>query len=350
MSFTGRFCLRCGKKESSDEPLIDGLCVDCFVKEKPIVSIPDKIALVRCPVCGSLHMSSSWIPVLGDEKELLLYYIEETVLRKGKTHPALKNTQVVVLSTGNNRAELLVRSLFMNKPAEQVFVINYKISTKLCPKCLSIKTRDYEAILQIRFVGMPAEGVKKRITKLIGSMRSISSNITDFEELREGIDIKFSSVSVARQAASYLQGVLGGYVMESWKLHGIVGGKRRGKLSIVLRIPQLVPGDLIYFKDTVMEVLNIQKDKLLLRDLARDEVLKIDVRSLTRGEFRLLSPNDYLISECEVLDFRNGEVTAKCVEGSIIKTSFPKYLSIGEVIQVITYRDSKYVRRQAGRG
>lgn len=342
--------MRCGKKESSDEPLIDGLCVDCFIKERPIVGIPDKITLVRCPVCGSLYMSGSWVPMFGDEKESLLYYVEETVLKKGKTHPAFKDAQVVVLSTGNNRAELLVRSSFLGKPVEQVFVINYKLSSKLCPRCLSVKTRDYEAILQIRFVGLPAEEVKKRITKLIGSVRSISSNITDFEELREGVDIKFGSVSVARQAASYLQGVLGGYVMESWKLHGVVRGRRRGKLSIVLRIPQLVPGDLIYLRDSLMEVLNIQKDKLVLRDLARDEVLKIGMKSLTRNEFRLLGPDDYVVSECEVLDFRSGEVTAKCVDGTIVKTSFPKHLSVGEVIQVITYRDSKYVRRQAGSG
>lgn len=338
--------MRCGKRESSVEPLIDGLCVECFVRERPIVSIPDKLILVRCPVCGSLYMSGSWVPLSGDDEELLRYYVDEALIKKGKTHPAFSDTQVVVLSASNNRAELLVRSLFSGKSVEQVFIANYRVEARLCPKCLSVKTRDYEAVLQIRFVGRPAEGVKKRITKLIGSVRSISSNITDYEELREGIDIKFSSVSVARQAASYLQGMLGGYVGESWKLHGIVRGKRHGKLSIVLRIPQLVPGELIDFRDSLMEVLSIQKDKLVLRDLAKDEVLKMSVKSLTRDEFRLLSPDDYSVSECVVIEFKNSEVTARCMEGKTIKTNYPKYLSVGERIQIITYRDSNYVRRQ----
>ncbi|MEM1603367.1 MAG: NMD3-related protein [Zestosphaera sp.] len=349
MSFAGRFCLRCGKRETSNEPLIDGLCVDCFVRERPIVSVPDKIALVRCPVCGSLYMSGSWIPSTGNDEELIRYYIDEAVIKKGKTHPAFKDIQVAVLSTGNNRAELLIKSSFAGKSVEQAFIVSYKIDARLCPKCLSVKTRDYEAVLQIRFVGEPTEGVKKRIAKLIGSVRSISSNITDYEELREGINVKFSNVSVARQAASYLQGMLGGYVKESWKLHGIVRGKRHGKLSIVLRIPQLVPGDLIDFRDSLMEVLSIQKDKLVLRDLARDEVLKIGVKSLTRDEFRLLSSEDYAVSECVVTDFKNYEVIARCEEGATVKTSFPKYLSVGERIQIITYRGSNYVKRLAGR-
>lgn len=350
MSSTGRFCLRCGKRESSDEPLIDGLCVDCFVRERPIVSIPDRISLVRCPVCGSLYMSGSWVPLAGDDRELLQYYINEAIIKKRKTHQAFKDTQVLILSTDNHRAELLVKALFIGKQVEQLFVINYKIDNKLCPKCLSIKTRDYDAILQIRFVGEPAEEMKKKITKLVGSVRSISSNITDYEELREGINIKFSNISVARQAANYLQGILGGYIKESWKLHGMVRGKKHGKLSIVLRIPQLIPKELIDFKDSLMEILSIQKDKLVLRDLAKDEILRISMKSLTSSGFRLLSPNDYTVSECEVLDFKNGEVTARCAEETVVKVSFPKYLSIGEKIQVITYRDSRYVRRQVETG
>jgi len=345
VSFSGRFCLRCGKKESDGEPLIDGLCVDCFIKERPIVSIPDKIDLIRCPVCGSLYMSGSWVPLSGSDEELILYYINEAVIKKGKTHPAFKNIEAHVLSASNYRAELLVRSLFAGKLVEQVFVVNYKIDSRLCPKCLSVKTRDYEALLQVRFVGEPTKEVKKKITKLLGSVRSINSNITDYEELREGINVKFSNVSVARQAANYLQSVLGGYVKESWKLHGVVRGKRYGKLSIVLRIPQLRPGELVGFRDSLMEVLNIQKDKLVLRDLARDEVLEVSIRSLTKGEFRLLNPSDYAVSECEVIDFKNSEVTAECTDGVTIKTRFPKYLGVGEKIQIITYRDSRYVRR-----
>lgn len=347
MSFSGRFCLRCGKKESDEEPLIDGLCVDCFIKEKPIASIPDKIVLIRCPVCGSLYISGSWVPLSGGDEELILYYVNEVVIKKGRTHPAFKNTQVHVLSATNYRAELLARSLFAGRRVEQAFIVNYKVDSRLCPKCLSVKNRDYEAILQIRFVGEPAKEVKKKITKLLGSVRSISSSITDYEELREGIDVKFSNVSVARQAANYLQGMLGGYVKESWKLHGVVRGKRHSKLSIVLRIPQLRPGELVGFRDSLMEVLSIRKDKLVLRDLASDEVLEVSVRSLTKGEFKLLNPSDYVISECEVIDFKNSEVTAACMDGVTLKTRFPKYLSIGEKIQVITYRDLRYVRRQA---
>lgn len=340
--------MRCGKIESSAEPLIDGLCVECFVRERPIVSMPDKLVLIRCPVCGSLYMGGSWVPLSGDDEELLRYYIDEVLIKKGKTHPLLSDIHVTVLSASNNRAELLVRSSLSGKSVEQIFMVNYRVEARLCPTCLSVKTRDYEAVLQIRFVGRPAEGVKKRIAKLIGSVRSISNNITDYEELREGIDIKFSSVSVARQAASYLQGVLGGYVGESWKLHGVVRGKRRGKLSIVLRIPQLIPGELIDFRDSLMEVLSIQRDKLVLRDLARDEVLKMSVKSLTKDEFRPLGPGDYSVSECVVVEFKNREVTARCMEGKTVKANYPKYLSVGERIQIITYRDSSYVRRQAG--
>lgn len=112
----------------------------------------------------------------------------------------------MVTNANNNRAEVLVRSSFTGKPVEQVLTINYRIEARLCPRCLSVKTRDYEAILQVRFAGKPSEAVRRRVGKLISSVRSISSNVTDYEELREGVDVKFSNVSAARQAANYLQG------------------------------------------------------------------------------------------------------------------------------------------------
>jgi len=345
MSFTGRFCLRCGRRESDEEPLIDGLCPDCFLKERALAKIPNNVVLVRCPVCGSVYVGGSWTPTSGSDEEALRYYIVETVIKKGKTHKSFKDVQLAVLNASNNRAEVLVRSFFRGKPVEQAFTINYRIEAKLCPKCLSVKIRDYEAILQVRFTGEPSEGMRRRVSKLISSVRSISSNVTDYEELREGVDVKFSNVSAARQAANYLQGVLGGYIKESWKLHGVVGGKRYGKLSIVLRIPQLIPGELIVFRNSLMEVLDIQRDKLVLRDLTRDEVIKTSFKSLTKEGFRELSPEDYLIDECEVTKFEEGRVTASCVSGAMVEASFPKHLSVGERIQVITYKDSKYVKR-----
>ncbi|MCC6033747.1 MAG: hypothetical protein LM561_06720 [Desulfurococcaceae archaeon] len=348
MSFTGRFCLRCGKRESDEEPLIDGLCLDCFLKERALAKIPNNVVLVRCPVCGSVYVSGSWVPTSGGDEEALSHYIVETVVKKGKTHESFKDVQVVVTNAGNNRAEVLVRSSFMSKPVEQAFTINYRVEARLCPRCLSVKTRDYEAILQVRFAGEPSEVVRRRVGKLISSVRSISSNVTDYKELREGVDVKFSNVSAARQAANYLQGVLGGYIKESWKLHGVVGGKRHGKLSIVLRIPQLIPGELIVYRNSLMEVLDIQRDKLVLRDLTKDEVVKTSFKSLTKEGFRQLSPEDYAVDECEVIKFEEGRLTASCVSGAVVEASFPKHLSVGERIQVITYKDLKYVKRLRG--
>lgn len=92
-------------------------------------------------------------------------------------------------------------------------------------------------------------------------------------------------------------------------------GKRHGKLSIVLRIPQLIPGELIVYRNSLMEVLDIQKDKIVLRDLTRDEAVKTSFKSLTKEGFRQLSPEDYVIDECEVTKFEEGKLTASCVSG-----------------------------------
>lgn len=344
MSASRRFCLRCGKLESPEEPLIEGLCLDCFLKERRLVRLPNKVTLVRCPVCGSLYVNGSWIPLNGGDAEALQYYLTEAIIKKGPANPSLLETNAEVLDVYGGQAELLVKSSFRGRPIEQKLTILYDIVGRLCPRCLNIKARNYEAILQIRFAGSPSRELTKRITRLLGERRSICDSMTDYEELREGIDVKFSNVSVARHAATYLQSVFGGYVTESWKLYGVVKGRRHSKLAIVLRVPAFAAGDLIDLKGRLAEVLEIKKDRVTVRGLGEGGVMNLSLRSIVKEGFRVLSTADYSIIRCLITDVLDNEVVAECEDGEVIKSVALKPLKVGDTVLSLTYKDMKYLK------
>ncbi|MEM0014470.1 MAG: NMD3-related protein [Zestosphaera sp.] len=344
MSTSRRFCLRCGRSETPDGPLVEGLCLDCFLRERHLVRLPSKVTLVRCTVCGSLYIKGSWTPFHGGVTEALQYYLREAVLKKDVVNPNLSGIDIDVLGIYGGHAELLIRASLKGRLVEQKLATTYEVVGRLCPRCLNSKVRNYEAVLQIRFTGDPPRDLVRRIARILGESRSISESVTDYEELHEGVDVKFSNVSVARHAATYLQNLLGGYVTESWKLHGVVKGRRYSKVSIVLRIPLFSAGDLIDLRGSLVEVLEVRRDKVVVHALREGRVMNLSLRSLIKEGFRVLDTADYSVTKCFIADIHGNEAVAECEDGDLVRSVITKPLKVGDAVLALTYKDVKYLK------
>ncbi len=342
MSLSGRFCLRCGKPETLENPLIEGLCLECFLKERSLVRLPDRVALTRCPACGSIYLKGTWLHFSGGVRDALQHYLR--ALKKPVVSPNLTEIDVEVLGIHKGEAELLVKSCFKGRSAEQRVVIRYEVINRLCPKCLGVKVKDYNAVLQVRFAGSPSRELTNEVVRTLTSDREISGSITDYEELQEGIDVKFSIASVARQAAMHLRNSLGGYLTESWKLHGLVKGKRHSKLFVVLRIPVFTSGDLIDSRGVLLEVLNVKEERVTVRRLSDGKLLNLSIKSLVKDGFRQLSRDDYVTTECLVTEALGREAVMVCEDGTTAKWETARPLKAGDRVSALTYKDVRYIK------
>ncbi|MEM2021945.1 MAG: NMD3-related protein, partial [Zestosphaera sp.] len=223
-------------------------------------------------------------------------------------------------------------------------VTRYDVINRLCPKCLGVKVKDYNAVLQVRFTGGPPRELINEVARMLIGSRGVGENVTDYEEVQGGINVKFSDASVARQAAIRLQNSLGGYLTESWKLHGLVKGRRHGKLFVVLRIPVFTSGDLIDLRGRLFEVLNVKGEKVTVRQLSDGKLLNLSVKSLVKEGFRQLGRDDYVTTECLVTEALGKEAVAVCEDGATVKWEVSRPLKAGDRVLALTYKDVRYLR------
>lgn len=344
-SLTSKFCLRCGSPEGPDNPLIEGLCLNCFVKERQIVKLPSKVVVVRCSSCGSIFVGGTWTQFLGDDRQALEEVVNKTFVKKQNINPNVKDVYVEVVGLYSGMADLKITARYGNAVVTQSSVIHYEILKRICPSCLSIKVKSYEAILQVRFVRkQKSRGLEViRVKAFLNNLKNLRNNLTDYEELVEGIDIKLNDVSIARRIANTLKREFGGVVKESWKLHTVVRGKRHSKLTISVRVVGVKPDDYLIVGDEVLKVLNVEGSELRVKHLSKDVVKYVKIDDLMKEDFEIVPPDEAKIVSCTVAGYEGGELKLSCDDGSFRMVRKVLETSVSSKVKILIYKDSHYL-------
>ncbi|MDD2532661.1 MAG: NMD3-related protein [Candidatus Methanomethylophilaceae archaeon] len=58
------FCVECGKET---DKTVDGACVECFVKDKPLVKLPHHVDLQICTNCEEYALNKTWVEMEPSE-------------------------------------------------------------------------------------------------------------------------------------------------------------------------------------------------------------------------------------------------------------------------------------------
>lgn len=150
-----RFCYRCGAIESEDNPIINGLCLNCLLKEKTLVSVKANQKIIVCPVCGSYLIGSSWYPGSDDPDETIRWLAERVIEQSIAPVEPAREVEVVDLSVRKARggkyvADVTVELDVVGKKVRQTVTVPLNVEKRVCPKCLMKSGGDYEATLQIR--------------------------------------------------------------------------------------------------------------------------------------------------------------------------------------------------------
>jgi len=292
-----RFCVRCGAEEKEGFPIIDGLCPRCFIKERKIVELPPKIEVTICPSCGSVLLRGKWVFISDDVEEILETIINETLIKRGTTYPGFENVHAEVRELGDTIANIRITGYYKGALITQDVTINTLIKKRLCPRCMKIKSGHFEAEMQIRTMAPLRGEWSKRFVTDIQGMKRLQESVVDVKEVRNGVDVKVLDQRAAMKLANYLKRVFGAKVVSTWKDAGYRSGKKHSKLTVSVRLPGLMEGDIIEIGGRVAVVVAFYGSKMVVRFLDTGEESTVSLQRAWAEGLKYLTDKDYAIKE-----------------------------------------------------
>ncbi len=251
-----KICPRCGRR-SSEVEFIGNLCKDCYVEVHGVAVIPSRVNFVYCQYCGSYKYQGGWNAPSGTLEETLRDYIHMVLTKKAKPTQDIEEVWIenVKLSrpftgAGIYHAVVTVAGRSGGVEVRERKVVEVKVDAGVCPSCTNKLTkRGYNAIVQVRSSeGRLSGDLRRRVDRFLLEELStvLRTAIIGTEEHKEGFDILVADLTSARIIASKLRSAFMGTTSETWKLVGRkADGSKRGRLTILVRLPDIKTGDVI---------------------------------------------------------------------------------------------------------
>ncbi len=222
-------CVKCGKETNK---LIEGLCLDCYIKQNPPQIKVSRILV--CGVCGRVRVGKSWTKTSFE--------------RFVKVKPPYKLVEV-------NEDSLVLElegELFQ-------FPFQLPIEKGICPTCAKVYGEYYETLLQVR-----GKNASKEVWKIIEEKKP---TISKFEEKKNGYDIYFVNYREAEAIVRELQKKVRGSVSKSYQLYSRDRQTSRDKYraTIIFRETKLGTGDLVEYAGERWKVVKVKNKEVILK-------------------------------------------------------------------------------------
>ena len=260
-----RFCANCGIDESSGVPIIDNLCLNCYVKLREVVRIPHSVDIPSCRKCGAILIEGKWLyPANSDEAfDIIKRYIASTV--KPHDDVVVKDLDVEMIPPDFSRvhihAYLLIKGRYSYNYEHDIEV---KWVKQLCPVCFRRASRGYDAVVQLRFIHMDEniEIFKDTIESMF------QDQLIEVEEVDNGFDFKVASPGIAKKIATivkkYWKTVK---IMESYgDVKRAKDGSRKAKLYISVKVLNLRVGDYVVIDGKAYIIEKVEEKNIVVVD------------------------------------------------------------------------------------
>jgi len=235
---TRKFCVLCGRENVE---FIGSLCVDCYIKTKELVKIPQVVKGKYCKVCGAEWVNGKWVR----SKDTTLSPVESIVYREiGKRIEIDPNVEEINYKiskiwrdvNGHSFATIDIAGKLRGREFTVSKVVNINIERTLCPSCLKKKSKYFEAIVQLRFKEGVIDEKKKALFESFFT-DDIIDGLSDVVEGKEGVDYYFINKTAAKRLVSNFTSMVKEVkVVESYQDETIKNGKKFAKLVISVRI------------------------------------------------------------------------------------------------------------------
>jgi nonsense-mediated mRNA decay protein 3 len=247
------FCPRCGKETEQE-----GLCQACFQEKYIVFEVPQVIDVVICAKCPSYKVGELWVSTkLKTYEELAKKAASKNIRLLLKINKEVRDPVVSISSEFINpnilKARIAVEGSIEGRAVKTEADVEARIRKETCDVCSRIAGGYYEAVVQIRAQGrLPTKKELQRCLKLADDVIAKAERsgdrlafVSDVIELPEGTDVYLGSTAAARQIARAIVDEMGGTIIESPKLVGAKEGKGLYRVTFAVRLPSIVPGDIV---------------------------------------------------------------------------------------------------------
>lgn len=256
------FCVKCG---CEDKEIIDGLCIDCFLNGRKLLSMPHHVNLFRCTNCEEYSINDNWVKRTQNEA------IEDIALTQLSAIPEAKVVSVgTAVEQQDDRTFVVHIQADMDikdfKTSEETSII-VRLKNSVCKRCSRQLGSYYESIIQLRTGEKTLDDdIRDEIVRWIrDSVESQSKTnrslfITKVEEVAGGVDFYLSSISLGKSLTHTLYEKYAAEVKESAKLVTTSSdGLEVYRVTYLVRLPQYHVGDVIRYEDKICLLTGIGK-------------------------------------------------------------------------------------------
>lgn len=238
-----RFCIYCGAEDTFENPVIENICFKCRIKRGELLNASKKeFRIDMCKSCYSIRLGHKWIETNGFEDALHIlannYLVKHVSGGTGVSDLELLKYEYITTPSWRTIIRLYFKGVYGSK--EFVYPVEFTIylNPVKCSRCIMIDSREYEALVQIR--GFNKNILDKIFNKIIESDPKMLSNIIDYYEVKNGVDLYFYSKRSARKLVRMIQKLVNKeyslIVKESFEEVGTRQGSRRTRLTISIKI------------------------------------------------------------------------------------------------------------------
>ncbi|AEM39229.1 NMD3 family protein [Pyrolobus fumarii 1A] len=234
-------CIRCGRRIAASEPVIDGMCLECFLEERKLVEIPGRLDFEYCRSCGAIRYGYRWVeqlPLEEASRRYLELYLSERVK---PAHALVEDVKIVNIEPlqypswrSVYRVVVEARLKGVEEPVRQEYVVEVRAVPSLCPACKNDRGGDYNVLVQVR--GRIDAKLVEVLGRILDSGR-VAPWVVDIIEDKRGIDILLRDRGAASRIVSELSKYFVVDVKRSAETVGMTStGIERRRLTISVRV------------------------------------------------------------------------------------------------------------------
>ena len=322
------FCLECG---STDKKMVGDICIDCFLKDFQMIKLPKNIKVEICSHCNSRIEEGKWSDSFLPEEEIIYRALERNIEIDELVENEIINLEIEQVKGTIANCYVEVVGEVYGVQVDETQDTSVRIMKTVCPTCSKLQAGYYESVIQFRAdnrdikkeeYAKAEEVVKRTLDKQ--SKKDKLAYCPQIAKLKEGHDYYIGSLKSGRKVAESLKEEFGGIIKESPRL--ISEDKSTGKglyrIWISVRIPEFEINDFITYNDKILQVKDIDKNRVVGIDLKTgkknrislkeseditllkksDEIETTTIISKSPRTIQILDPVDYSAVDLEMMD------------------------------------------------
>ncbi|MES2154762.1 MAG: 60S ribosomal export protein NMD3 [bacterium] len=285
-----QMCVECGAEVPR---LIGGCCPACFVKNQPLLVLPQVLDVELCAHCDARHVGNHWF---DPEADVGLDSIREDAVRaEVRVHEQVRSSQVDVVEKPQDERNFL-HSVTLRGDVDGVDVYDQKqmlvrMKRGVCDRCSRMFGGFYAAIVQLRATDRDVtereiELAHKFVGEELDRQRASGNReafLTKSGPVPAGFDYYLGDIEGTRAIARILGEKLKASVAETAKLSGRREGEDIYRVTFLVRIRLYSVGDFARVGDEgLVQVLSIDRGKALVIDIGTHKRDKVEEATLRR--------------------------------------------------------------------